>query len=88
MKLKTILGVFVVCCTCLSVQAQQQFRVMEYNVENLFDCRHDSLKNDKEFLNYANGLMTHARNIDGSLNMLLKQTANRYKLGYIVFYRL
>lgn len=50
MKLKTILGVFVVCCTCLSVQAQQQFRVMEYNVENLFDCRHDSLKNDKEFL--------------------------------------
>ena len=30
--------------------AQQPFRVMEYNVENLFDCRHDSLKNDKEFL--------------------------------------
>lgn len=43
-------------------------------------------KNDKEFLNYANGLMTHARNIDGSLNMLLKQTANRYKLGYIAIY--
>lgn len=49
MKLKTILGVFVVCCTCLSVQAQQQFRVMEYNVENLFDCRHDSLKMIKNF---------------------------------------
>ena len=30
--------------------------------------------------------MTHARNIDGSLNMLLKQTANRYKLGYIAIY--
>lgn len=26
------------------VQAQHAFRVMEYNVENLFDCRHDSLK--------------------------------------------
>ena len=27
-----------------------RFRVMEYNVENLFDCKHDSLKNDNEFL--------------------------------------
>lgn len=26
------------------------FRVMSYNVENLFDCRHDSLKNDQEYL--------------------------------------
>lgn len=26
------------------------FLVMEYNVENLFDCRHDSLKNDLEFM--------------------------------------
>ncbi len=25
-------------------------RIMEWNVENLFDCRHDSLKNDQEFL--------------------------------------
>ena len=30
--------------------AQEVFRVMEYNVENLFDCRHDSLKQDGEFL--------------------------------------
>lgn len=43
-------------------------------------------KNDKEFLNYANGLMTHARNIDGSLNMLLQQTAVRYKLDLIAIY--
>lgn len=34
----------------LPVVAQQPFRVMEYNVENLFDCRHDSLKHDEEFL--------------------------------------
>lgn len=26
------------------------FRVLSYNVENLFDCRHDTLKNDYEFL--------------------------------------
>lgn len=26
------------------------FRVVSYNVENLFDCQHDSLKNDHEFL--------------------------------------
>ena len=31
-------------------KAQNVFRVMEYNVENLFDCEHDSLKNDYEFL--------------------------------------
>lgn len=33
-----------------SGQGQQPFRVMFYNVENLFDCRHDSLKEDREFL--------------------------------------
>lgn len=34
-------------------QAQKDtltFRIMGYNVENLFDCRHDTLKNDYEFL--------------------------------------
>lgn len=30
--------------------AQTPFRLMVYNVENLFDTRHDSLKNDREFL--------------------------------------
>ena len=30
----------------LPVKGQQPFRVMFYNVENLFDCRHDSLKED------------------------------------------
>lgn len=34
----------------MNLVAQQQFLVMEYNVENLFDCRHDSLKNDLEFM--------------------------------------
>lgn len=30
--------------------AQDTFRVMFYNVENLFDTKHDSLKNDHDFL--------------------------------------
>lgn len=30
--------------------AQQSFRICFYNVENLFDCQHDSLKNDHQFL--------------------------------------
>ena len=33
-----------------NVPAQQEFRVLEYNVENLFDCQNDTLKNDEEFL--------------------------------------
>ncbi|MGL4853013.1 MAG: endonuclease [Phocaeicola sp.] len=32
------------------VAAQDSFRVLFYNVENLFDCRDDSLKNDHDFL--------------------------------------
>lgn len=31
-------------------QAQVPFRVVSWNVENLFDIRHDTLKNDHEFL--------------------------------------
>lgn len=30
--------------------AQNNFRAMFYNVENLFDCEHDTLKSDTEFL--------------------------------------
>ena len=32
------------------VCSQQNFRIMFYNVENLFDTKHDSLKNDDDFL--------------------------------------
>lgn len=38
------------CLACVSGWAQQPFYVLEYNVENFFDCRHDSLKNDYEYL--------------------------------------
>jgi predicted extracellular nuclease len=36
-------------CT-LTLQAQTVFRAMSYNVENLFDCQHDSLKDDLQYL--------------------------------------
>lgn len=39
-----------ICCLVGIAGAQEPFRVMFYNVENLFDCRHDTLKNDHEFL--------------------------------------
>ena len=29
--------------------AQEQYRIVSYNVENLFDCQNDSLTNDDEF---------------------------------------
>ncbi len=36
--------------TNLKAQERTSFRLMFWNVENLFDCKHDTLKNDKEFL--------------------------------------
>jgi predicted extracellular nuclease len=32
------------------LRAQNTFRAMSYNVENLFDCQHDSLKDDSQYL--------------------------------------
>ena len=37
------------------------FTLMEFNVENLFDCQHDSLKNDTEFLPDGSYHWTHSR---------------------------
>lgn len=49
-----LLRIALLLCMTLPVRfcatAQERFRLMEYNVENLFDCRHDSLKEDTEFL--------------------------------------
>jgi predicted extracellular nuclease len=33
-----------------SLHGQSTFRAMSYNVENLFDCQHDSLKDDYQYL--------------------------------------
>ena len=35
---------------CVVATAQTAVRVMEYNVENLFDTQHDTLKHDDEYL--------------------------------------
>ncbi len=49
-NLQYLICLAIACGSILPAIAQQPFRVMEYNVENLFDCRHDSLKEDTEFL--------------------------------------
>lgn len=52
----TLLYILICLVYSSSLYAQQEskdtlaFRIMSYNVENLFDCRHDTLKNDYEFL--------------------------------------
>ena len=49
-KSKNILLFFLFLCLVLPVQAQESFRVLFWNVENLFDCKDDPRKNDNEFL--------------------------------------
>ncbi len=51
MKLKLIVLYTILQCT-LTIQAQVKlpFPILFWNVENLFDCEHDSLKNDYDFL--------------------------------------
>ena len=48
-KLQTLLILLLLTCGC-PAQDSYRFRIVSYNVENLFDYQHDSLKNDYEFL--------------------------------------
>lgn len=41
---------------------------------------------DQEFLAFAVSLMTHAKNLEGSLNMLLKKIADRYDLDFVAVF--
>jgi len=41
---------FFLWCTTFICNGREGFRVVFYNVENFFDCSHDSLKSDQEFL--------------------------------------
>jgi len=50
LKSKYILFLVLFLCMVLPARAQESFRVLFYNTENLFDCRDDSLKSDEEFL--------------------------------------
>lgn len=50
-----VVKVFVILCGVFCVlpavaEEPSAFTFVTYNVENLFDCRHDTLKNDQEFL--------------------------------------
>lgn len=46
----TLISILCAMTASLSAQEDTPFRVMSWNVENLFDIRHDTLKNDQEFL--------------------------------------
>lgn len=48
-KVNIIIILLLIACSCLA-QDSYRFRIVSYNVENLFDYQHDSLKNDYEFL--------------------------------------
>lgn len=62
MRFKTVVAVAVLLAgVCKPVKGQRCFRVMSYNVENLFDCRHDSLKQDGEFLPEGEKRWTRSR---------------------------
>lgn len=50
MRYLIYIGIFSAFLFSASCPAQSTFRVLFYNVENLFDCAHDSLKNDYDFL--------------------------------------
>ena len=52
MMLRKILFLFffLSACCAKSQQAGTVLGFMELNTENMFDCQHDSLKNDYEFL--------------------------------------
>lgn len=61
-----ILSLCVLLFCLLPVRGQEKkdtllFRVMSYNVENLFDWKHDTLKNDYDFLPDATRHWTYAR---------------------------
>ena len=45
----------------IAVDAQERFRIMEYNVENLFDTIPDPVKNDRDFLPQGNLRWTSER---------------------------
>ncbi len=55
-------SLYVLALLCaLCVQGQDRLRVMEWNVENLFDCQHDTLMNDYEFLPESERQWTESR---------------------------
>lgn len=50
------------------------------------DKRELIAQKDQEFLAFAVSLMSHAKNLEGSLNMLLKKIADRYELDFVAVF--
>lgn len=50
------------------------------------DRRERITQKDQEFLAFAVSLMSHAKNLEGSLNMLLKKIADRYDLDFVAVF--
>ena len=48
--MKSLFLLILLCPLTMCAQSNDTISIMEWNVENLFDCRHDTLKNDYEFL--------------------------------------
>jgi len=48
---------------------KQNFKVMCYNVENFFDCKHDSLKNDYDFLPTGSHAWTYKKYVKKQANI-------------------
>lgn len=49
-----------------------------------FEQRNDMKKSEQDFLAFAINILSHARNIDGSLNLVLEKMLSRYKLDMIM----
>lgn len=56
------------------------------NRTRVIENRETISREDQDFLNFATSLMAHAKNLDGSLNMLLKRISERYELDLIVLF--
>ena len=61
LKSKNILLIGLFLCLAFPAVAQESFRVMFWNVENLFDTKDDLRKNDNEFLPDATRHWNHFR---------------------------
>ena len=60
--MKTRLFLMLIACVAMSsASAQQKLTFVEYNVENIFDTRHDEGKQDEEFLPEATRQWTEKR---------------------------
>ncbi|MDD2799470.1 MAG: endonuclease [Bacteroidales bacterium] len=74
--MKFRLSLFAIAILSISaLSAQETFRVMFYNCENFFDIRHDSLKNDEDFLPNSTHFWTFGRYKEKQRNLAKVITA-------------